>query len=303
MSDTTTNGASPYILEVRNLSRSFGSRKVLSDISFKLRRGEILIIMGGSGCGKSTLLRHIIGSLKPDAGEVFIDGTEITKLDDAEMAQVRKHFGMLFQTGALFNSLTVGENVALPILESSDVSPSIAELVVKLKLELVGLTGFEHLKPAEISGGMKKRVGLARALALDPHLLFCDEPTAGLDPVMTAVIDTLTVDLTKKLGLSAVVVTHDMTSAFRIGTQMIMLFEGKVIAQGTPDEIKNNPNPVLQQFINGDPDGPIPLKLSKDGLSQTPHAGITGKSNEGKSHQRHHRHRHRHWSGGHAGSP
>ena len=263
MSETTTS-ASPYILEVRNLNRSFGPRKVLSDISFKLKRGEILIIMGGSGCGKSTLLRHIIGSLKPDSGEVFIDGTEITKLDDGEMAQVRKHFGMLFQTGALFNSLTVGENVALPILESSDVSPSIAELVVKLKLELVGLTGFEHLKPAEISGGMKKRVGLARALALDPHLLFCDEPTAGLDPVMTAVIDTLTVDLTKKLGLSAVVVTHDMTSAFRIGTQMIMLFEGKVIASGTPDEIKNNPNPVLQQFINGDPDGPIPLKLSKD---------------------------------------
>jgi phospholipid/cholesterol/gamma-HCH transport system ATP-binding protein len=259
-----TAGESPYILEVRNLSRSFGSRKVLCDVSFKVKRGEILIIMGGSGCGKSTLLRHIIGSLKPDSGEVFIKGIEITKLDDRGMAKVRKHFGMLFQTGALFNSLSVGDNVALPILESSDVSASIAELVVKLKLELVGLTGFEHLKPAEISGGMKKRVGLARALALDPELLFCDEPTAGLDPVMTAVIDTLTVDLTRKLGLSAVVVTHDMTSAFRIATQMIMLFEGRVIASGTPEEIKNNPDPVLQQFIKGDPDGPIPLKLSKD---------------------------------------
>jgi phospholipid/cholesterol/gamma-HCH transport system ATP-binding protein len=255
---------SEYILEVRNLNRSFGKRKVLADVSFKLRRGEILIIMGGSGCGKSTLLRHIIGALKPDSGEIFIDGTEITKLEDQDLVKVRKRFGMLFQTGALFNSLTVGENVALPILESSDVSPSIAELVVKLKLELVGLTGFEHLKPAEISGGMKKRVGMARALALDPELLFCDEPTAGLDPVMTAVIDTLTVDLTRKLGLSAVVVTHDMTSAFRIATQMIMLFEGKVIATGTPQEIKDNPDPVLQQFIRGDADGPIPLKLSKD---------------------------------------
>ena len=262
MSETTD--ASPYILEVRNLSRSFGSRKILADVSFTLRRGEILIIMGGSGCGKSTLLRHIIGSLKPDAGEIFIEGLEISKLDDREMAKVRKRFGMLFQTGALFNSLTVGENVALPILESSDVSPSIAELVVKLKLELVGLTGFEHLKPAEISGGMKKRVGLARALALDPDLLFCDEPTAGLDPVMTSVIDLLTVDLTKKLGLSAVVVTHDMTSAFRIATHMIMLFEGRVIAYGTPEEIQNNPDPVLQQFIRGNPDGPIPFKLSKD---------------------------------------
>jgi len=259
-----TNHKSPYALEVRGLTRSFGSRTVLSEISFKLKHGEILVIMGGSGCGKSTLLRHIIGSLKPDAGEVYIDGTEITKLDDAELSKVRKRFGMLFQSGALFNSMTVGENVALPILESSDVAPHIADLVVKLKLELVGLTGFEHLKPAQISGGMKKRVGMARALALDPDLLFCDEPTSGLDPVMTAVIDLLTVDLTKKLGLSAVVVSHDMTSAFRIATQMIFLFEGKVIATGTPDEIRNNPNPILQQFINGHPDGPIPLKLSKD---------------------------------------
>jgi len=250
---------SPYALEVRNLSRSFGTRKILSDISFQLKHGEILIIMGGSGCGKSTLLRHIIGSLKPDAGEIYIHGTEITKLDDEQMSKVRKRFGMLFQTGALFNSLTVGQNVALPILESSDVA-----LVVKLKLELVGLTGFENLKPAQISGGMKKRVGMARALALDPDMLFCDEPTAGLDPVMTAVIDTLTVDLTKKLGLSAVVVTHDMTSAFRIATQMIFLFEGKIIASGTPNEIRNNPNPILQQFINGHADGPIPFKLSKD---------------------------------------
>jgi len=259
-----TSEKSEYILEVRNLNRSFGSRKVLSNISFSLKRGEILIIMGGSGCGKSTLLRHIIGSLKPDSGEVLIAGRDITKMDDAEMAKIRRHFGMLFQSGALFNSLTVGENVALPLLELSEVSPNIAELVVKLKLELVGLTGFEHLKPAEISGGMKKRVGLARALALDPQLLFCDEPTAGLDPVMTAVIDTLTVDLTQKQGISAVVVTHDMTSAFRIGTRMIMLYEGRIIASGTPDEIRNNPDPVLQQFIKGDPDGPIPLKLSKD---------------------------------------
>src|SRR5260221_1934344 len=176
-----TKHKSPYALEVRGLTRSFGPRKVLADVSFQLKHGEILIIMGGRGCGKSTLLRHIIGSLKPDAGEVYIDGPEITKVNDGEMDNVRKRFGMLFQTGALFNSLTVGENVALPIIESSDVSQNIADLVVKLKLELVGLTGFEHLKPAQISGGMKKRVGMARALALDPDMLFCDEPTAGLD--------------------------------------------------------------------------------------------------------------------------
>jgi len=259
-----TQPKSPYALEVRGLTRSFGSRKILNDVSFQLKHGEILIIMGGSGCGKSTLLRHIIGSLKPDSGEIYIHGTEITKLDDEGMSKMRKRFGMLFQTGALFNSLTVGENVALPILESSDVAPNIAELVVRLKLELVGLTGFEHLKPAQISGGMKKRVGMARALALDPDLLFCDEPTAGLDPVMTSVIDTLTVDLTKKLGLTAVVVTHDMTSAFRIATKMIYLSEGRILASGTPDDIRNNPNPYLQQFINGHADGPIPFKLSKD---------------------------------------
>jgi len=264
MSDPTSQPKSPYALEVRNLNRSFGTRKIMQDISFQLKHGEILVIMGGSGCGKSTLLRHIIGSLKPDSGEIYIHGTEITKLDDDGMSKIRKRFGMLFQTGALFNSLTVGENVALPILESSDVAPNIAELVVRLKLELVGLTGFEHLKPAQISGGMKKRVGMARALALDPDLLFCDEPTAGLDPVMTSVIDTLTVDLTKKLGLTAVVVTHDMTSAFRIATKMIYLSEGRILASGTPDDIRNNPNPYLQQFINGHADGPIPFKLSKD---------------------------------------
>jgi len=255
---------SPYAVEVRGLTRSFGPRKILADVNFQLKHGEILTIMGGSGCGKSTLLRHIIGSLKPDSGEIYIDGTETTKLDDEEFSKVRKRFGMLFQTGALFNSMTVGENVALPILESSDVAPHIADLVVKLKLELVGLTGFENLKPAQISGGMKKRVAMARALALDPDLLFCDEPTSGLDPVMTSVIDTLTVDLTRKLGMSAIVVTHDMTSAFRIATQMVFLFEGHVVATGTPEEIKNNPNPILQQFINGYADGPIPLKLSKD---------------------------------------
>ena len=254
----------PCVIEVRHLTHRFAGRTILRDISFVLREGEVLIIMGGSGCGKSTLLRCLVGLIRPTEGEILIHGRNLLDLPDAERNKMRRHFGLLFQTGALFNSLTVGENVALPILESSDVAPNIAELVVRLKLELVGLTGFEHLKPAQISGGMKKRVGMARALALDPDLLFCDEPTSGLDPVMTAVIDTLTVDLTKKLGLSAVVVTHDMTSAFRIATQMIFLFEGRIIASGTPDEIRNNPNPILQQFINGHADGPIPLKLSKD---------------------------------------
>jgi len=251
-------------LEVKNLTRRFGERTILDHLSFKLLPGETLVIMGGSGCGKSTLLRHLVGLMQPDEGEIFILGKEITQMNEEQLNLVRTKIGLLFQSGALFNSLTVGENIAMPILESSYVNPSIADLVVKMKLELVGLTGFEHLKPAQLSGGMKKRVGLARALATDPQILFCDEPTAGLDPVMTAVVDTLISDLTKKLGITAVVVTHDMTSAFRIASQMIMLFQGRIIAQGTPDEIRNNPDPVLRQFVNGEADGPIPLRLSKD---------------------------------------
>jgi phospholipid/cholesterol/gamma-HCH transport system ATP-binding protein len=251
-------------LEVRHLVKRFGKRTVLNDINFTLPVGEVLVIMGGSGCGKSTLLRHLVGLLQPDSGEILIGGVELTKMSPPALAKLRRKFGLLFQTGALFNSMTVGENVALPILESSGVSEEVAEFIVRMKLELVGLTGFENFKPSEISGGMKKRVGLARALALDPSLLFCDEPTAGLDPVMTAVIDQLTIDLTKKLGITAVVVTHDMVSAFRVATRMIMLYEGRIIADGTPEEIRVNQDPILQQFIRGDADGPIPLRLSKD---------------------------------------
>jgi len=255
------------IIEVQNLFKEFGGRVVTNEVSFKVHRGDTLIIMGGSGCGKSTLLRQVIGSLKPDSGSIKIFGEEITTMSERELAKIRRRFGMLFQSGALLQSLTVGENVALPITEHSQVDDNIVELMVKFKLELVGLTGFEDLKPAEISGGMKKRVALARALALDPELLLSDEPTSGLDPVMTAVVDKLTRDLTRNLGMTAVVVTHDMTSAFRIGTRMIMLGsgpqQGKIIAEGTPQEILNNPDPMLQQFIKGEPDGPIPLRLSK----------------------------------------
>ena len=222
------------------------------------------MIMGGSGCGKSTLLRHIIGLDKPDSGQILIRGKDIAHMDQSEMVELRKKFGMLFQGGALFNSMTVGENVAIPIVEHTKLSEEVVNIMVKIKMELVGLTGFEHLMPSEISGGMKKRVGLARAIALDPEILFCDEPSAGLDPVMTAVIDTLLVDLSKKLGMTLVVVTHDMASAFRIATQMVMLFKGKLVAGGPPDTIKSLDNPILKQFINGEADGPIPLRLSSD---------------------------------------
>ncbi len=260
------NDAEP-VIEVQDAIKDIDGRRVLDGVNFKVRRGETMVVIGGSGSGKSTLLRLIIGSIKPTSGSIKIFGHEITGMKAGELARIRRRFGVLFQSGALLQSLTVGENIALPILEHSRLDRNIVELMVKMKLELVGLTGFEDLKPSEISGGMRKRVALARALALDPELLFSDEPTSGLDPVMTAVVDQLTHDLTRKLGMTALVVTHDMTSAFRIGTRIILLGAGsrlgKIIAEGTPQEILRNPDPMVQQFIQGQADGPIPLRLSK----------------------------------------
>src|SRR5262249_31637358 len=189
---------------------------------------------------------------------------EITSLKERELERVRLRFGMLFQSGALLASLTVGENVALPLLQHTEKSPDEIADIVKQKLQMVGLTGFENLTPDEISGGMKKSVGLARALALDPEFLFSDEPTSRPDPIMTAVVDELTLKLTHGSHMTAVVVSNDMTSAFRIATRMIMLGHGGIVAQGTPDEIRNSPNPEVQQFIHGKPDGPIPLNLSQE---------------------------------------
>src|SRR5438270_12087550 len=252
------------VIEVSDLVRTVGERTVLKEITLKVNRGETMVIMGGSGCGTSTWLRHIIGSMKPTSGSVKIFGNEITTMSEREFAQIRRRFGMLFQSGALLASLTVGENVGLPLEQHSDKSPEVIADVVEGKLKMVGLSGFNELKPSEISGGMRKRVGLARALALDPELLFSDEPTSGLDPIMTAVVDKLTLELTKEAGMTAVVVTHDMTSAFRIASRMIMLGRGRVLAQGTPAEIRTHPDPEVQLFINGEPDGPMPLNLSQD---------------------------------------
>src|SRR5262245_60377278 len=202
------NANGDTIIEVTNLVRKFGDRTVLDDISFDVHRGDTLVIMGGSGCGKSTLLRHMIGSMRPTSGSVKLFGEDLTNMNEHELERVRLRFGMLFQSGALLASQTVGENVALPLIQHTDKSIDEIEEIVKRKLQMVGLTGFEDLKPDEISGGMKKRVGLARALALDPELLFSDEPTSGLDPIMTAVIDELTLKLTRGKGMKAVIVSH-----------------------------------------------------------------------------------------------
>jgi phospholipid/cholesterol/gamma-HCH transport system ATP-binding protein len=247
------------IIEVDSLVRHFGRQKVLDGVSFKVYAGDTFIIMGGSGCGKSTLLRHLIGTEKPTSGSIKVFGQEITTMRAEALQQLRGRYGMLFQSGALLQSLTVAENVALPLVEHTQLDAGLIDTVVKMKLEQVGLTGHGHKKPSEISGGMKKRASLARALALDPPLVFSDEPTAGLDPIMTAVVDELTQRLTQKIGATVVVVTHDMNSVFRIGTRIIMLGtgpnQGRIIAQGTPEEIKAHPHPAVQQFINGDPEG------------------------------------------------
>jgi phospholipid/cholesterol/gamma-HCH transport system ATP-binding protein len=256
-------GPGEVLIRVSGLRKSFDDREVLSGIDLEVRRGEVVVIMGGSGCGKSTLLRHLIGAVTPDHGVVELFGKDLATLDEDGLNAIRKRFGILFQSGALFNSLTVGENVALPLREHTDLDDEVIRIILKMKLELVGLRDFEALMPSQISGGMKKRVGLARAMALDPEIIFYDEPGAGLDPVMAGVIDKLILDFSRKLAVTSVVVTHEMGSAFRIADRMVMLYEGRVVASGTPEEIRTSTDPVVKQFIHGEPDGPIPLRRSR----------------------------------------
>jgi phospholipid/cholesterol/gamma-HCH transport system ATP-binding protein len=267
MAEAAPQAYAPMI-EVRHLHKEFGGRVVLEDVNFTVARGTVCVVMGGSGSGKSTILRHLIAAYRPDAGQIYLDGEEITRLPERELQRVRRKFGMLFQGGALLNSLTVGDNVALPIRHHTDLPEATIAIMVKLKLELVGLRDAEHLMPSQLSGGMQKRVSLARAIALDPKMVFYDEPSAGLDPIVTSVIDTLMVDLTHKMGITSVVVTHDMSSAFRIADQMIMLHRGRIVAAGTPDEIRQSDDPLVQQFITGAPDGPIPLRMSQKDYQQ-----------------------------------
>jgi len=256
------------VIIVKDLKKAFGARTVLKDISFDVTRAETLVILGGSGCGKSTLLRCLIGAYRPDAGSVRIFGKDITRISERQLDEIRLRFGIVFQTGALYNSMRVGENVALPLREHTNLSENIIKIMVKMKLELVGLRDFEDLFPAQISGGMKKRVALARAVALDPEILFYDEPTSGLDPIVAGVIDKLIMDLSKKLGVTSVVVTHNMASAFRIADRIIVLYDGNIIQEGSPEEIRNSGNAFVRQFITGSPDGPIPLHRSSKDLTE-----------------------------------
>jgi len=252
------------MIEVKGLIKRFGERTVLDGINLTIPEGKITVIMGGSGCGKSTLLKILVGLLRPEEGEVWIEGKDVASLTEKEFDAVRKKFGMLFQGSALFNSQTVGDNVALPLREHTDLSEEIVKIIVKIKLELVGLTGFENFYPHEISGGMKKRVALARAIALDPKIVFYDEPGAGLDPITASMIDQLILDLSRKLQITSVVVTHDMKSAFRIADQMVMLHRGKVVVDGSPEAFRQTSNPYVRQFIQGEPEGAIPFRQSSE---------------------------------------
>lgn len=245
------------IIEVKDLTKTFGDRRVLNGVNLTIYKGETFVLMGGSGCGKSTLLRHMIGTHKPDSGSVSLMGRNLAGLDEDSMDGIRKKIGMLFQSAALFDSMTVGENVALPLREHTKLDEDVIKIVIKMKLELVGLRGFETLMPSQLSGGMKKRVGLARAIVMDPEIVFYDEPTAGLDPIVAGVIDKLILDLTKKLAITSVVVTHDMNSVFRIADRIAMLHQGRIVTSGTREEIEKSGNELVEQFVKGNPDGPV----------------------------------------------
>jgi len=260
----------PAVIEVRTLIKRFGEQTVLDGVNLDIFPGEIVVIMGGSGSGKSTILRHLIGSLTPDQGHVKLFGQDLASLDEDGMNDVRKRFGILFQSGALFNSMTIAENVALPLVEHTSLDQNIIDIQVKIKLELVGLREHADKYPAQISGGMKKRAGLARALALDPRILFYDEPSAGLDPVTSAEIDRLIINLTKKLGVTSVVVTHEMDSAFTIADRMAMLDRGRMLMVDKREAFEklrdwpkdrvqelSEEQQLIRQFLRGDADGPI----------------------------------------------
>lgn len=274
--------ASEPVISVKELVKRFDGRTVLSGLTLDVLPGETMVIMGGSGSGKSTFLRCMIGSHKPEEGSIRLFGQDITSLEEEEdLNRVRKRFGILFQSGALFNSMTVAENVALPLVEHTSLERDIIDIQVKIKLELVGLREHSEKFPSQLSGGMKKRAGLARALALDPQLLFYDEPSAGLDPVTSAEIDRLIVDLSKKLGVTSVVVTHEMDSAFTIADRMAMLDKGRMLAverREWYDDLRKSSEEhsrglsekerLIRQFLRGDAEGPITERRSDSGYAE-----------------------------------
>ena len=245
------------MIEIINLHKSFNTKQVLQGVNLHIERGETMVVIGGSGSGKSVLIKHIIGLLIPDEGNITINGVDIFSLSEGELNNTRKKFGMLFQGAALFDSLTVWENVGFALRQHTDLSNEEIRDIASRKLEMVGLRGIEDLMPSELSGGMRKRVGLARAIAMEPEILLYDEPTTGLDPIMADAINDLILDMKNKINVTGIAITHDMTSAYKIGDRIAMLYEGRIHGVGTPDEIKLSDDPVIRQFITGSSIGPI----------------------------------------------
>ncbi len=241
-------------ISVRDLRVRYGTQEILHGINFEVQRGETLVILGGSGSGKSTLLRTLVGLEQPSAGEIWIRGKNFASMPEAERDDLRKKMGMSFQSGALFGSMTVGENVALPLREHTPLDDSTIEIMVRLKLDQVGLSGFEDYMPAQLSGGMKKRAAIARALAMEPEILFFDEPSAGLDPIIAAGIDELILKLKKAFRITILVVTHELASAFLIADRMILLNKGKIVANGTPRALQESTEPRVRQFLDRVPE-------------------------------------------------
>lgn len=245
------------MIEVRNLDKSFGTKPVLRGTNLTISPGESLAVIGQSGCGKSVLLKHFIGLLKPDAGEVIVEGEDIWRVSQQRLYEIRQKFGILFQAAALFDSMTVSENISLGLREHTSMDNGEIERRVADCLAMVGLPGTEDLKPAELSGGMKKRVGLARAIAMKPRYVLYDEPTTGLDPIAADAINDLIIRLNEQLKVTTVVVTHDIVSTYKVADRIVMLHDGKVIYSGTPAETRKTDNPIVRQFIEGRAEGPI----------------------------------------------
>ncbi len=241
-------------IRVNNLVTYYGDRQILKNVSFAISRGQTTVILGGSGCGKSTLLKHLIGLLQPASGQILINNRNIAVMDDEELDEIRKKMGVLFQGAALLNSMTLADNVALPLREHTLLEESTIQIMVRMKLDLVGLAGFEHFYPSQLSGGMKKRAGLARAMALDPEFLFFDEPSAGLDPVTAAGLDKLILKLRDVFKMTIVVVTHELSSVFMIADYVIMLDLGNVIFAGTLDELRVSEHPRVRMFLERRPE-------------------------------------------------
>ncbi|HZI89782.1 MAG TPA: ATP-binding cassette domain-containing protein [Candidatus Polarisedimenticolia bacterium] len=239
------------------MSKRLGSRQVLRGVSLNIAEGESVAIIGRSGTGKSVLLKHVVGLMQPDAGTVLVDGMDVPSLGTKDLLELRKRMGMLFQGGALFDSLSVGDNVGLPLREHTRVDENQVTLVVREKLHLVGLEGVEEMRPLSLSGGMKKRAALARALALNPRIMLYDEPTTGLDPITSDLINRLIRRLQERLGITSIAVTHDMRSAYHIADRIAMLHEGRIHAVGTPAEIQATTDPAVRQFIEGSAEGPL----------------------------------------------